>query len=261
MCLIAFAYQQHPRYPLIVIANRDEFYERPTEQAHWWENEPGLLAGKDVLAGGSWMGVGRNGRFAALTNYREPQNIKQHAPTRGLLVTDYILGNAPTEQYLNDIQENGQAYNGFNLLTGGPEELWWYSNRGKQPQKLEPGIYGVSNALLDSPWPKLVHLKEKLAKLLESDTFSHEKALDALVDKTIAPDPELPKTGVPLEWERRLSAMYIEMEKYGTRCSTVLTFEKKGQVRFTEHSYVPDRGRFEDSFSITHTAAPSLDSI
>lgn len=248
MCLIAFAYQQHPKYPLIVIANRDEFYERPTEQAHWWEEKPNILAGKDTRGGGTWMGVGRNGRFAALTNYREPQNIKKDAPTRGLLVTDYLEGEMPTEEYLAGIHEKGQAYNGFNLLTGGPEELWWYSNRGKEPKKLKPGIYGVSNALLDSPWPKLVSLKAKLAKLIEAEAFNHEIALGALVDKHIAPDQELPKTGVPIAWERKLSAMYIEMEKYGTRCSTVLTYDQKGLIRFTERSYVPDRGVVEEMF-------------
>ncbi len=259
MCLIAFAYQQHPRYPLIVIANRDEFYERPTEQARWWEEAPDLLAGKDVQAGGSWMAVGRNGRFAALTNFRDPKNLKPQAPTRGLLVTDFISSKKSPQEYLSPIHENGQAYNGFNLLVGGPEELWWYSNYGEKPIRLEPGTYGLSNALLDSPWPKLTHLKGKLEGLIQADTFDHEKALAALVDKNIAPDEDLPETGVPLEWERRLSAMYIEMEKYGTRCSTVLSFEKKGQVRFTEHSYVPDRGRFEEKFFPIHSEALSPD--
>jgi uncharacterized protein with NRDE domain len=258
MCLIAFAYQQHPEYPLIVIANRDEFYARPTEQAHWWTDKPGILAGKDSQGGGTWMGVGRNGRFAALTNYREPQNIIAHAPTRGLLVTEYLEGNMSIENYLSGIHEKGQAYNGFNLLTGGPEELWWYSNRGEQPEKLEPGIYGVSNALLDSPWPKLVNLKGKLSNLMESRTFDHELALAALIDRSIAPDLDLPQTGVPLEWERRLSAMYIEMEKYGTRCSTVLSYDRSGMVRFTERSYVPDRGTVSEEFS-WKAVVPNLD--
>jgi len=170
------------------MANRDEFYERPTEQAKWWREKPNLLAGKDILAGGSWMGVGKNGRFAALTNYREPQNIKADAPTRGLLVTDFIESAVSPAAYMEQIAEKGQAYNGFNLLVGSAAELWWYSNRGEKPVALSPGLYGMSNALLDTPWPKLTRVKAKLDHLAQAQTFDHEAALAALTDSEIFPD-------------------------------------------------------------------------
>jgi uncharacterized protein with NRDE domain len=253
MCLILFSYQQHPDYPLVVIANRDEFYQRPTLQAHWWKDEPHILAGKDVQAGGSWMGVNRKGRFAALTNIREPQNIKSDAPSRGHLVTDYLREQAreSAEGYMGKISEKGQAYNGFNLLVGGPEELWWYANRVEAPQQLEPGLYGLSNALLDTPWPKVEKGKAQLQQLLgNGEAFSHEQALFSLKNPELAPDEQLPQTGVPLEWERKLSAMFIEMEKYGTRCSTIVSYGADGRLTFTERSYVPDREDVNMNFTL-----------
>ncbi len=242
MCLILFAHQVHPDYPLVVIANRDEFYKRPTTQADWWESDPNLLAGRDLVAGGSWLAVGRNGRFSGLTNYRDPNNILPDAPTRGLLVTDFVQGTTSAGAYLDALHSTGQLYNGFNILVGDGDELWHYSNQAGAPAKLAPGIYGVSNAVLDTPWPKVVEGKEKLAHLLQSPQIDVEMAFEALNDPHIAPDEALPDTGVPLEWERKLSALYIEMPTYGTRCSTVVLKQKDGQMTFVERSYVPDRG-------------------
>ena len=242
MCLILFAHQVHPAYPLVVIANRDEFYKRPTAQADWWETAPDLLAGRDLEAGGSWLAVGRNGRFAALTNYRDPANILPNAPTRGTLVTEFVQGSTSPKDYLAALHARSHLYNGFNLLLADGAEMWHYSNQEGEPTQLGPGIYGVSNAVLDTPWPKVESGKQKLAQLLKADTIDLEAAFGALTDPQIAPDEALPATGVPLEWERKLSPLYIEMPTYGTRCSTVVLKRPNGRMTFAERSYVPDRG-------------------
>lgn len=248
MCLILFAYDAHPKYQLVVLANRDEFYERPTRQADWWEENPEILAGKDLQAGGTWMGVNQKGHFAALTNYREPQNIDKNAPSRGALVTDFLSGKKGAGAFMDTIFEEKVPYNGFNLLTKDGNELYHFSNRSGKPQKVAAGIHGLSNALLNTSWPKVDKGKEKLESLLASSpVLDMDEAFKALYDPEIASDEALPATGVPLEWERLLSAMYIDMAAYGTRCSTVLTVDRQGAVFFEERSYVPknEAKRFE----------------
>ena len=238
MCLILFAFRCHPKYKLIVATNRDEFYERHTRSAHWWEDYPQILGGRDLQAGGTWMGINRNGRFAALTNYREPGVQVPNAPSRGDLVKDYLTAQQSPEAYLESIEP--QSFNGYNLLLGNPDELWYSSNRGAEVQKLSPGIYGLSNHLLDTPWPKVKKGINYLEDFLSSEELNPQKAMEFLSDANLAPDEILPQTGVSLEWERLLSAMFIRSPKYGTRASTLILMNYENQVRFYEQGFVPE---------------------
>ena len=225
MCLIIFAWKVIPGMPLIMAANRDEFYARPAAHADWWNDHPKIYAGRDLQGGGTWLGVTRDGRFAALTNVRAPSERRTDAPTRGQLVADYLAGNMSPQDYIAQIRPGCKAYNGFNLVLGDAHTLIWFSNRGdgdaRNGQPLEPGIYGLSNALLDAPWPKVLKTKAQFASLL-CQGAPDDAYFDMLADTTRAPDFRLPDTGVPLDLERVLSAVCIETPGYGTRTSTVV---------------------------------------
>jgi uncharacterized protein with NRDE domain len=234
MCLIAFAYNVHPSYRLILAANRDEFYERPSSPADFWPDQPRVLAGRDLKQGGTWLGVTRDGKFAAVTNYRDPSTLKSNAPSRGKLVSRYISGNQDADNYLKKISSQIDKYNGFNLLLGDDNDLFVFSNRGEK-QKLKSGIYGLSNHLLNSPWPKVARSRKMLKAALDKKGADLEEALFAmLADRHIPPDSKLPSTGIGLEWERLLSSIFIESPVYGTRSSTVLLIGKNRRVRFVE---------------------------
>jgi len=225
MCLIVFAWQLVPGAPLIAAANRDEFYDRPAAAAGAWPENPKIFAGRDLKGGGSWMGITQEGKFAALTNIRGPQERRTDAPSRGALVADFLAGDMGPEEYIAAIAAGASDYNGFNLVIGDRERLYWYSNRGaddaRNGKQLEPGIYGISNSLLDAPWPKVVRTKAQFASLLcrgaPEDAF-----FEMLADTTRAPDLRLPDTGIALDLERVLSAVCIETPGYGTRTSTVV---------------------------------------
>jgi uncharacterized protein with NRDE domain len=230
MCLIVFDWRpaatQGPLFTLA--ANRDEFLHRTAEPMHWWQNAPALLAGRDLTGGGTWLGMTRDGRFAALTNYRAPQSTRPDAPTRGTLVSNWLTreaGATPLE-YLNEIAQNGDMYNGFNLLVGDwrRRELAWYCNRSPQPPtRLAEGTHGISNAVLDTPWPKLVSKRAALANALAGNPLAPlDQLIELMRDTRVARDDELPATGVTLEFERALSAPFIEMPDYGTRGTTAL---------------------------------------
>lgn len=229
MCLIVFAWRVIPGVPVIAAANRDEFYDRPAAPAERWIDNPNVFAGRDLKGGGSWMGVtliGPNGpKFAALTNIRGPQEKRADAPSRGALVADFLTGELSAPEYLASIADGASAYNGFNLVLGDREALYWYSNRGmadpRNGKPLEPGIYGMSNGLLDDPWPKVLRTKAQFASLLCLGA-PEEAYFEMLADTTRAPDLRLPETGVPLELERVLSSVCIESPGYGTRTSTVV---------------------------------------
>ncbi|MCE5265515.1 MAG: NRDE family protein [Deltaproteobacteria bacterium] len=241
MCLILFAWKMDDRFPLVVAANRDEFYERPSAPAAFWEEAPGLLAGRDLREGGAWLGITREGRWAALTNYRDPASVRIGAPSRGRLVHDYLLGRERPEDYLRRIGPIADRFNGFSLLAGDPESLFCFSNRGDR-KRLEPGIHGVSNHLLDTPWPKVEQGKNGLSTLLKEGGRPLTEGLFALLaDRSRPPDDFLPETGVGLEWERVLSPLFIESPVYGTRSSTVLLIDRKGEVTFAERVF--DGGR------------------
>jgi uncharacterized protein with NRDE domain len=229
MCLIVFAWRVIPGVPVIAAANRDEFYDRPATPAGPWPEHPNVIAGRDLKWGGSWMGVTLDGpggpRFAALTNIRGPQERREDAPSRGALVADYLKGELSAPDYLERIGPGSQAYNGFNLVLGDRDNLYWYSNRGgddpRNGKPLEPGIYGISNGLLDAPWPKVLRTKAQFASLL-CQGAPEEAYFEMLADTTRASDLRLPETGVPLDVERVLSAVCIETPGYGTRTSTVV---------------------------------------
>jgi len=242
MCLILVAWRTHPDYPLVVAANRDEFFARPTAAAAFWTDAPQVLAGRDLEAGGTWMGVTRTGRFAALTNFRDPAQTRSDAPSRGSLVADFLAGEESPGDYLRRIEEFGRQCNGYNLLVADGTCLWWASNVAGESRALEPGVYGVSNHLLDTPWPKVGAGKTALKQAL--DGLPDDRALfSLLLDDGVHPDEKLPKTGVPLEWERLLSSAFVKSPGYGTRSSTVLCVDRNGWVGFDEQTWLPDARR------------------
>lgn len=237
MCLILFSWKQHPEYQLVLTANRDEFYDRPTAPAAFWKEHHNLLAGRDLKAGGTWIGMTKAGRFAALTNYRDPANIKENAPSRGQLTTDFLLSDQSPQDYLLAVAEKGGEYNGFNLLVSDNKELWYYSNYEREVRAIAPGTYGLSNHLINSDWPKVQNGKEMLAQQVESRDILPESLFQLINQKETYPDEELPQTGVSLEWERALSAMHIVTEKYGTVSSTVILTSEEGRVLFGERVF------------------------
>ena len=254
MCLIVIAWQQHLEYPLIVAANRDEYYDRPTESAHIWQQSSDLLntkilAGRDLTAGGTWLGINDKGKFAAVTNYREGiQETQLHS--RGKLATNYLNNNMPPQQYARQCLDTGDQYNGYNLLLGEGEQLFYCSNRSPDIQQLPPGIYTLSNHLLNSPWPKSIHVKDELISLLWSDsttpatpTSSQPINIDEIINclhrREPFADEYLPDTGVGLEIERMLSPPFILSPDYGTRSTTVVLKDQMGKSTFVEQNYEP----------------------
>lgn len=250
MCLIFTAYDYHPEYLLIVAANRDEYYSRPSAQAHFWEENPDVLAGKDLEHRGTWLGIARRGRFAALTNYRDPASIKSNARSRGLLVRDYLFSSGDPPDYIAAVNRVREEYNVFNLLLADKKSMWYYSSRTGGFEKLAPGIYGLSNHLLDTPWPKVARGKKALQHVLEKAGEGLVEDLFGLLSgREQACDAELPQTGVSLEWERLLSPIFIQSDIYGTRSSTVLLVGRSGRVRFYERSFGPG-GRRDGSDAV-----------
>jgi uncharacterized protein with NRDE domain len=250
MCLIAFAYNVHPSYRLILAANRDEFYGRPSSSADFWKDHPQVLAGRDLKSGGTWLGMTKDGKFAAVTNYRDPSTLKSSAPSRGRLVSRYLTGNKNADKYLNNISSQADRYNGFNLLLGDDNELFVFSNRGEK-QKLKAGIYGLSNHLLNTHWPKVARSKRMLKVALDKKGDALEEELFALLaDRRVPPDGKLPATGIGREWERLLSSIFIESPIYGTRSSTILLVGKNRRVRFVEKVFDGQKEPWiESSFS------------
>ncbi len=237
MCLLLLSYKINPNYKLIIAANRDEFYDRPAALLHNWEKHPELFAGKDLRGSGTWLGVTKKGRIAAITNYRDMSRIKDNAPTRGKLVTDFLLNEIPLEQYTNLLLESADIYNGYNLIYGNSDNLYYLSNISKEPVKLQKGVYGLSNHLLDSPWPKVVKSKRIFSELIKEPNPSKNKLFDLLKDDEIYPDKSLPETGLGRELERMVSPIFTVTEKYGTRSSSVIMFDFNNNVEFTEKSY------------------------
>ena len=237
MCLIFFAVNQHPRYRLLVAANRDEFFQRPTLPMDFWAEDANILAGRDLQAEGTWLGVSRHGRFAFITNYRDPANSRADAPSRGKLVVDFLASRTAPSSYAQHLEKTGSAFNGFNLVVGNADECWYYSNYDSGARALAPGFYGLSNALLETPWPKVVNGKRKLFPPLHANPVKPDEVLQALLDEERAPDRELPDTGIGLERERALSSMFIKTPGYGTRCSTVLLIDRRHSAFVVERTY------------------------
>lgn len=256
MCLILTSWQSHPEYPLVVLANRDEFYERATDPMHWWDDHPHILAGRDRAdvkgQSGTWMGISKTGRFAAITNVRAPSEKNPDAQTRGEITAKFLKSADNPETFIDVHGHTFNRYNGFNLLATDLSDkdpvLAWLSNRvlmGKSfrprkvmhPQKLNPGIYGLSNGMLDTPWPKVQHRVGAFAQLLAMDTGEFKRSehyLRAMEDMTQAPDDYLPQTGVSYEWEKALSSAFIRTPNYGTRSTSLIRIRKDGRYEVIE---------------------------
>ncbi|HYW07441.1 MAG TPA: NRDE family protein [Longimicrobium sp.] len=248
MCLILLDLHTHAAYPLTVAANRDESYARPATPAAWWPDAPGVLAGRDLLGGGTWMGVARDGRWAAVTNVREPTVPQRaNAPSRGALVADFLRGSASPAGYAAAIASRAGDWNGFNLLVGDADSVWWLSNRAPGPVLVEPGAHGVSNALLDTPWPKVVRGRHDVRRIVGGAASVDEELFRALALREPAPDAELPDTGVGREMERALSSPLIVTPGYGTRASTVLRISASGEVTFAERTIDPAIGSWTEA--------------
>lgn len=271
MCLLVFAWRSHPDYPLILVGNRDEFYTRRTRPAAWWGHAVSLLAGHDEEAGGTWLGITRRGRFAALTNVRAPTERNPHAPSRGALVLSALQAPQRGREWLDTHASKTSAFNGFNLLVGDvlPSDsdpdasgLHYYSNRLEQaPQSLAPGIYGLSNGFLDTPWPKVTRAVGAFACTIAAGV-ALEPLIRLMEPRDEARESELPATGVPLDWERALSAIQIRAKGYGTRTTTVLTVRNDALVTFFERSFdTANPERWTDrhfEFMVDGEARPSL---
>jgi uncharacterized protein with NRDE domain len=237
MCLIFLSLNNHPTYKLIIAANRDEFYQRKTAAAEYWSDYPDILGGRDLEASGTWMAMNKNGRVAMVTNYRDLKNLKQTAPSRGALVSEFLLTDVSAQQYLKAIEPKADAYNGFNLLVGNVNELYYLSNYKNGIEKLSKGIHGLSNALLNTPWPKVEQGKAHFASLINKPEVDPEILFTMLYNEERAPDNLLPDTGVGIERERMLSSMFIKSPNYGTRCSTVMLVRHDNHVKYHERVY------------------------
>ena len=239
MCLIFVSFNATADYPLVVAANRDEFYDRAATPADYWDDHPQVLAGRDLVARGTWLGVSRSKRFAALTNYRSGLPRDTNAPSRGDLVKNFLLGEMSPYEYFEQLYPKAPDFAGFSLLAYADGQLAYFSNRDGPPRTLSAGIYGLSNDLLDTPWPKVVDGKAAFRELLGRSRWKHVDLLDLMADKGLPPDSDLPDTGVGLERERMLAPMLVTGDAYGTRCSTALSLETTGTLRFVERSYQP----------------------
>jgi len=237
MCLLVLAWRSHARYRLILAGNRDEFHDRPTAPACWWPSAADLLAGRDELAGGSWLGVARDGRLAVVTNFRDGDSGEPGHTSRGELVTDFLASGRSPADWSSDV--DGRSYAGFNLLTFDAAEACYLSNRKARPEALSDGVHGLSNHVLDTPWPKLGKTRSRFEAYLDRPEIDPDNLFALLDDRDQADDSELPATGVPIEWERLLSAPFIVHPDYGTRASTVVMVDTEGEVYFQERRFDP----------------------
>jgi uncharacterized protein with NRDE domain len=241
MCLLVFAWKSHPRYRLVMAANRDEFHDRPAAPLGEWQDARGVLAGRDLRSGGTWMGAARPGRYAVVTNFRELEQPAAGAPSRGALVHRFLAGTATPSDYCSGLREHAGEYAGFNLLAGDLDTLHYYSNRnGQSSRPLDAGVFGLSNHWLDSPWPKLLRSRARLAELVATDRIAPDSLFELLADREPADPDETPDTGLPPDWERALSSPFVRHDRYGTRCSTVLLVGHDGQTTLIERRFDAD---------------------
>jgi uncharacterized protein with NRDE domain len=240
MCLVLIALHSHPEYSLIVAANRDEFYDRPTAPGGFWADAPSVLAGRDLQAGGTWLGIDRRGRLAAVTNYRQGERERPAPRSRGHLVSDFLTTETGALEHMNRVRSDAGLYNGFNLIASDGGGLFYYSNREDRVRTLVPGVYGLSNHLLDTPWPKVASTKTAFDALLNGGASDLTADLFALLsDRNRPADHLLPSTGVGREWERLLSSAFIASDDYGTRSSTVVLAGRDDGIIFIERTFGP----------------------
>jgi uncharacterized protein with NRDE domain len=240
VCLLVLAWGAHPRYRLVVAANRDEYHERPAAPLAKWTEPPGILAGRDLRAAGTWLGIDRARRFGVVTNFRELQQPQPAAPSRGGLIPQYLAGGEGAQQFFARLETAAGEYSGFNLLLADAGSLWYGSNRALPfARELPPGVYGLSNELLDTPWPKLLRVKARFQEWLAQAAATPEGLLALLADRTPSADGDasLPTGGLPREWERILSAPFVVHPVYGTRCSTVVLLEPGGALHLAERRF------------------------
>jgi uncharacterized protein with NRDE domain len=251
MCIVVFCWQPESSSPLMLAANRDEFFARPSLPMHWWPKQ-NILAGRDVKSGGTWLGVSRTGRVALLTNVRDPSLRRTEAPSRGLIVSEFLEGVIGTRDYLTALAARADTYEGFNLICGtlrrDQRALWFFNSQERAPLELHDGTYALSNATLDTPWPKTVRIKSKFEATLASIGRAqvHDAFNELLLDATRADDAALPNTGVPSDWERALSSIFIRHEQYGTRASTQLAINDN-RVALSEITHAAERSSVSEA--------------
>ncbi|NCS88946.1 MAG: hypothetical protein AUK34_14695 [Ignavibacteria bacterium CG2_30_36_16] len=237
MCLLVFSYNCHPIYKFILAANRDEFYSRPTQPAQFWGENNSIFSGRDVEAGGTWLGVNKNGRIAALTNYRDIRNMKIEAPSRGIIVSDFLSGKTSADVYAKKLTESGNKYNGFNLIFGDLNSVFYFNSVSAETKELNSGIYSLSNHLLNSPWPKSQKINSLFNNVISRKKFSAAGLFEILTDTEIFDDNLLPDTGLAKELERAVSPIFVVTPAYGTRSSAVVLIDKENNLFFEEHTY------------------------
>ena len=247
MCLILFSYQQHPKYKAIIAANRDEFFERESKAADYWIDNKDVLAGRDMTSKGTWLGLHRNGRFIAITNYRDMKKERKDAKSRGDLSRKFLIEEISVDQLVEYIRTDKDAYNGFNLLLSDDrfDSFYHYSNVNDKITQIDRGIHGLSNELLDSPWPKVTVGKSSLEVITSQNSFETLDLIEMLTNGQEAPDEELPETGISYELEKKLSPVFISMKGYGTRCSTAILIDYDNNISFTEVSYDENKVAFQ----------------
>jgi uncharacterized protein with NRDE domain len=239
---------------LIIAANRDEFYARPTSSAGYWADHPEVFAGRDMEKGGTWLGVTTSGRFAALTNFRDPASRKTNPKSRGQLVSGFLTSKVSATEFLANVKRKASNYDDFNIVVGDRHALHYFSSRNDGPRHLAPGIYGVSNDLLDTPWPKLTQAKMRFQDIISAPAPASADLFELLADRNPAPDDQLPDTGVGREWERKLSSIFVASHGYGTRASTIVLFHRHRDIDFHERGFGED-GQF--LVEIVETITPS----
>jgi len=235
MCLIAFAWRSHPSYRLLLTGNRDERHDRPSSEMRWWPDQPDLLAGRDLQAGGTWLAASRRGRFATVTNYREPDRRQPGTRSRGEIVQRFVAGRETPREFAAAL--DGDDYAGFSLLCTDGQELWYLSNRGDAPRSLDPGIYGLSNAALDTPWPKLIESRDGLRRLIDEDRVNPQFLIRLLGDRTPAPAGSIDNKELPFAVARVRSAPFIVSPDYGTRCTSALLWSVEGRITLAERRF------------------------
>jgi len=235
MCLVVFAWKMHPEYRLVLAANRDEFHKRPAQELHWWPDYPDILAGRDLQAGGTWLAVSKPGRFATVTNYREQLSPQPGLRSRGEIITNFVSSAAPVGKFVASLESDDYA--GFSLLAADRDELWYVSNRGDEAVPLAPGVYGLSNASLDTPWTKLVRTRNALRNLTESGEVDETTLLRIMADRTPAPSADVEAGNLPFVLAKALTAPHIVSAEYGTRCSTALTWSEQEKISVCERRF------------------------
>jgi len=237
MCLIVFSYKEHPKYPFIFAGNRDEFYSRPAKPAHFWDTNPRIVAGRDRKAGGTWLGVSEDGMVAALTNYRDLEHPRNSDRSRGELIPLFLTSKSQNEQRVQQLTDIGENYDGFNMIAGNIDNLFYLSNVKQSYEKIKPGLHGLSNAYLNTPWPKVEVAKSAFREAIQSGEPNKEEIFRLLQNRDVYPYHKLPDTGLSPEMEKAVSPVFIQTDDYGTRCSTLLLINKEGWVTFTERTY------------------------